>query len=414
MKRVVALLPVLVALQVGVQPALAWTWPVDGPVLRPFVLGDDPYAAGQHRGIDVGAAAGAPVRAPAGGNVSFAGTVPGGGRTVTIRTAEGYAVTLLHLGSVGVSRGAVLLEGEVLGSVGPSGDAEVDGPYVHLGVRLAGDPNGYVDPLGLLPARPVAEDPAEQPVPADEPVPNQPEPEHRSGEDMPAQPSAKEGPGRKSHPEAADVGSAAHASETSPGLVRRARLRAVEDGVAPTSRERRGPDNLSASGRLYAPRRAFDGPLARDVPPSSAAVGSRGRGVKAGPGLPSASAGFAAAGALAACAAVLAILRRKLRDAVPTDCPSPVLLDRSGLAAEHAGVAGLAEQDRLVLDRDLERILLREAEPLPDLDGDDDPSELVDVPDDPRRRRSSCARRRAHRAHFPRSGRSRAPVTPAC
>ena len=34
--------------------AQAWTWPIDGPVLRPFVFGSDPYAAGQHRGIDVG------------------------------------------------------------------------------------------------------------------------------------------------------------------------------------------------------------------------------------------------------------------------------------------------------------------------------------------------------------------------
>src|ERR671919_628006 len=112
MKRLVALLPVLIALQVGVKPALAWTWPVDGPVLRPFVLGDDPYAAGQHRGIDIGAVAGSLVHAPAGGTVSFAGTVPGGGRTVTLRTGDGYAVTLLHLGSVAVSRGAVLAEGQ--------------------------------------------------------------------------------------------------------------------------------------------------------------------------------------------------------------------------------------------------------------------------------------------------------------
>ena len=51
-------------------------WPADGPVLRPFQLGADPYAAGQHRGIDVGGAAGAPVRRPAAGTVSFAGSVP--------------------------------------------------------------------------------------------------------------------------------------------------------------------------------------------------------------------------------------------------------------------------------------------------------------------------------------------------
>ena len=71
MKSLALLLPVLVALQVGVQPALAWAWPADGPVLRPFVLGDDPYAGGQHRGIDIGAPAGTPVRAPISGSVSF-------------------------------------------------------------------------------------------------------------------------------------------------------------------------------------------------------------------------------------------------------------------------------------------------------------------------------------------------------
>jgi hypothetical protein len=38
--------------------AHAWTWPVDGPVLRPFAFGSDPYAGGQHRGIDVGGALG--------------------------------------------------------------------------------------------------------------------------------------------------------------------------------------------------------------------------------------------------------------------------------------------------------------------------------------------------------------------
>ena len=96
MKRFVILLPVLLALQVGVQPALAWTWPVEGPVLQPFSIGDDPYAGGQHRGVDIAGPLGAPVRAPAGGTVSFAGTVPGGGRTVTIQTADGYSVTLLH------------------------------------------------------------------------------------------------------------------------------------------------------------------------------------------------------------------------------------------------------------------------------------------------------------------------------
>jgi hypothetical protein len=61
MKRLVALLPVLIAFQAGAPPALAWTWPADGPVLRPFVFGDDPYVGGLHRGVDIAGRAGAPV-----------------------------------------------------------------------------------------------------------------------------------------------------------------------------------------------------------------------------------------------------------------------------------------------------------------------------------------------------------------
>jgi hypothetical protein len=81
--------------------ASGWSWPVDGPVLQPFAFDPaHPYAGGQHRGIDIGAAAGDPVRAPAGGVVSFAGTTPGNGFTLSLRTADGYTVSLTHLGSL--------------------------------------------------------------------------------------------------------------------------------------------------------------------------------------------------------------------------------------------------------------------------------------------------------------------------
>jgi hypothetical protein len=133
--------------------AYAWSWPVQGKVLQPFSYDEaHPYAAGQHRGIDIGAdAAGETVAAPVAGTVSFAGTVPTSGKSVTIQTADGYSVTLTHLGSIGVAKGTSLSEGEGVGTIGPSGTPEVDVPYLHLGVRRTTDPDGYVDPLGLLP-----------------------------------------------------------------------------------------------------------------------------------------------------------------------------------------------------------------------------------------------------------------------
>ena len=135
---------VLVAL-IYAPAAGGWTWPVEGPVLRPFALGDDPYAAGQHRGIDIGSAPGTTVRAATSGTVTFAGTVPAGGRTVTVRTSSGLSVTHVELGAISVVRGAEVAEGDELGTIGPA-------EHVHLGVRVAADPHGYLDPLQFLPA----------------------------------------------------------------------------------------------------------------------------------------------------------------------------------------------------------------------------------------------------------------------
>ena len=136
--------------------AHAWSWPVQGPVVQPFSYDEaHPYASGQHRGVDIGAdAVSESVVAPAAGMVSFAGTVPSNGKTVTIETADGYSVTLTHLGSIAVPRGTTVAEQDTMGTIGPSGTPEVDEPYVHLGIRITADPNGYVDPLGLLPPAP--------------------------------------------------------------------------------------------------------------------------------------------------------------------------------------------------------------------------------------------------------------------
>ena len=85
MRRLACAVAVMVALML-VPAAAAWTWPTGGPVVRPFSLGPDAYAAGQHRGVDVQADVGEAVLAPAAGTISFAGTVPTHGFTVTIQT----------------------------------------------------------------------------------------------------------------------------------------------------------------------------------------------------------------------------------------------------------------------------------------------------------------------------------------
>ena len=150
-----------------VPAARAWTWPASGPVLQAFQLGPNPYEGGQHRGIAVGGGEGEAVLAPRSGTISFAGSVPTYGLALTIRTDDGYSVTLVHLGSIAVKRNSSVSEGAVVGAIGPGG-GESSAPYVHLGVRLTADQNGYLDPLSFLPPRPGVE---ETPKPAPGPEP---------------------------------------------------------------------------------------------------------------------------------------------------------------------------------------------------------------------------------------------------
>ena len=311
----------VVALALVLVPSAgAWTWPVDGPVLRDFRLGDDPYAGGQHRGIDIGSTPGSPVRAAAGGVVTFAGTVPGGGKTVSIRTADGYSVTHLQLGSIAVEKGATLEEGARVGTIGLSGDPQQPDPHVHLGVRIAADPHGYVDPLVLLPppALPVPPDDAGTPdgVPvaeesvAPEPdasqasvvvVPEAPEPAAESSVGAPAvaaeatqspsilpppaawlplpvvpQPEAVAAPDLQSGPVAPVV---AEPQEDRPAPVQAEPATGLTDPVVPSAplaeRIEPGPAELAAvPGKSPAPVVAESSSAAPPVTTRAAAVGS--------------------------------------------------------------------------------------------------------------------------------------------
>lgn len=209
---------------------------MQGPVLQPFAYDEaHPYAAGQHRGVDIGAdATGEAVGAPAAGTVSFAGTVPTSGKSVTIETADGHSVTLTHLGSIAVAKGATVVEQDVVGTVGPSGTPEVDGPYVHLGIRLTADPNGYVDPLGLLPplsdSTPTS---SQQPTTAAAPV----APASKPAPSVQTSPRAKTIRHSTAKPDTRDVSTHEHGQADTPTIDARprstTRLPEVRDAHAP-------------------------------------------------------------------------------------------------------------------------------------------------------------------------------------
>jgi hypothetical protein len=162
------------ALAVAAPASAAWMWPVSGEVITPYRNGTDPYATGQHRGIDIAASVGAPVVAAAGGEVRFAGTAGSSGLTISIRTSDGYDTSYLHLSSAAVRAGARVSAGERIGAVGTSGTRSATAPHLHFGVRDAGTQHAYHDPLAFLPpppGGPSPNPPPAAPAPAPQPAP---------------------------------------------------------------------------------------------------------------------------------------------------------------------------------------------------------------------------------------------------
>ena len=152
-----------------------WVWPVSGDVITPYRNGTDPYATGQHRGIDIAAAVGTTVVAAAGGEVRFAGAAGSSGLTISVRTGDGYDTSYLHLSSLAVRAGAHVSGGDRIGAVGTTGVRSATAPHLHFGVRDAGTRHDYHDPLAFLPPAPpparTPEPPPPAPVTAPEPAP---------------------------------------------------------------------------------------------------------------------------------------------------------------------------------------------------------------------------------------------------
>jgi murein DD-endopeptidase MepM/ murein hydrolase activator NlpD len=131
-------------------PAIGRTWPVG---LRPTVLrGWEPpatvYGPG-HRGVDLAATPGTPVRAVTAGRVSFAGRVAGRGVVSVDLTGTGDPPlrTTYEPVTASVEEGEEVEPGQVLGTVDPGG-SHCTAPCVHWGLRRG---ETYLNPLSLLP-----------------------------------------------------------------------------------------------------------------------------------------------------------------------------------------------------------------------------------------------------------------------
>jgi murein DD-endopeptidase MepM/ murein hydrolase activator NlpD len=121
-----------------------WSWPTDPPhrVVTPYRAPASPWAPG-HRGIDIAAAPGSAVRAPAEGVVHFAGVVVD--RPVLSIRHDGGLISSYEPVVASVARGDEVMRGQPIGEV-QAGHCEGDA-CVHFGVRLDGE---YVSPLLLL------------------------------------------------------------------------------------------------------------------------------------------------------------------------------------------------------------------------------------------------------------------------
>ena len=137
-------------MDIAITSPLRYGFPVDTErenAVQSFFGGDRDGGARRHEGIDIFAPRGTPVIAAEEGRVSRVGDTPRGGKNVWVR-GDNRSFYYAHLDSITVSPGDHVRRGDVLGTVGNTGNAVTTSPHLHFGIYKF--VRGAVDPLPLI------------------------------------------------------------------------------------------------------------------------------------------------------------------------------------------------------------------------------------------------------------------------
>ncbi len=121
--------------------------PASGEVISAFgrrtIINDQPRQK-PHTGVDIRAAEGDPIKAPADGRVILAGFHFFAGGSIYLDHGLGLITMFFHLSQIEVEAGQTVARGQIIGRAGATG--RVTGPHLHYGLYLDG---ARIDPLAF-------------------------------------------------------------------------------------------------------------------------------------------------------------------------------------------------------------------------------------------------------------------------
>lgn len=98
-----------------------------------------------HKGLDIAAKTGTPIKAAASGKVTYSGTMGGYGNLIIIDHGNGITTYYGHCSKLYKKVGATVNAGDLIAAVGNTGNST--GPHLHFEIRKNGV---YVNPARYL------------------------------------------------------------------------------------------------------------------------------------------------------------------------------------------------------------------------------------------------------------------------